>query len=155
MNIQANQEDTRKEVKVESMGEIIRRLRLERGLTMAELGVYSRTSEATVSLLEAGKRNASARTVQNLADALGVEPGELYPKDPAPTPRERVAHMEGHFDSEDEITASVSYSDTDIPGGSRLEKAKGTLLRAVLEDLRDGRTSVDHAEQTILQLTKI
>jgi transcriptional regulator with XRE-family HTH domain len=36
-----------------------------------------------VSLLESGKRRASARTLSRLADALGVEVGDLFPKEEA------------------------------------------------------------------------
>jgi transcriptional regulator with XRE-family HTH domain len=126
--------DMEEEKTVDTMGERVHRLRKERGLTMAELGVYSRTSESTISLLESGKRNASARTVESIADALGVQPGELYPKGIAPSRHNRDS--EGHT-------------------SPRLEDVKGGFLRAVLEDLRDGNIDVEHAEQTILRLVKI
>jgi transcriptional regulator with XRE-family HTH domain len=62
---------------------VLRHLREEKGWTQAELGVYAHLGASTVSLLESGKRKASARTLSRLADALGVEVGDLFPKEEA------------------------------------------------------------------------
>jgi transcriptional regulator with XRE-family HTH domain len=62
---------------------VIRQLREEKGWTQAELGVYAHLGASTVSLLESGKRKASARTLGRLAEALGVEVGDLFPKEEA------------------------------------------------------------------------
>ena len=68
---------------VKGIGPMIQRLREEKGWTQAELGVYAHLGASTVSLLESGKRKASARTLSRLAEALGVEVGDLFPKEEA------------------------------------------------------------------------
>jgi transcriptional regulator with XRE-family HTH domain len=68
---------------VEGIGPVIQRLREEKGWTQAELGVYARLGASTVSLLESGKRKASARTLSRLAVALDVKVGDLFPKEEA------------------------------------------------------------------------
>lgn len=68
---------------VEGIGPVIQRLREEKGWTQAELGVYARLGASTVSLLESGKRKASARTLSRLAVALDVKVGELFPREEA------------------------------------------------------------------------
>lgn len=66
---------------VGGVGPVVQRLREEKGWTQAELGVYAHLGASTVSLLESGKRKASARTLSRLAEALGVEVGDLFPKE--------------------------------------------------------------------------
>ena len=68
---------------VKGIGPMIQRLREEKGWTQAELGVYAHLGASTVSLLESGKRKASARTLSRLAEALGVKVGDLFPKEEA------------------------------------------------------------------------
>ena len=68
---------------VKGIGPMTQRLREEKGWTQAELGVYAHLGASTVSLLESGKRKASARTLSRLAEALGVEVGDLFPKEEA------------------------------------------------------------------------
>jgi transcriptional regulator with XRE-family HTH domain len=49
-------------------------------LSQTELAVIVGTTQATVSALERGDRQAQPRTVRRLADVLGVEPAELVKK---------------------------------------------------------------------------
>jgi transcriptional regulator with XRE-family HTH domain len=58
----------------------LRELRRERMLSQTELAVIVGTTQATVSALERGDRQAQPRTVRRLADVLGVEPAELVKK---------------------------------------------------------------------------
>jgi len=44
------------------------------------LAALSGSSIATISKLETGQRNASSRTLAGVADALGVEVADLFPK---------------------------------------------------------------------------
>ena len=62
----------------------IRQLRTERGLSQAKLAVMSDMDPATLNRLEQGKGNPNLRTLQRVADALGVEVAELLGKAPAP-----------------------------------------------------------------------
>jgi transcriptional regulator with XRE-family HTH domain len=61
----------------------VRRRREELGLTGAELAARSGLSPGAISQIENGKRTPSSTTVMKLAQGLGVEVGELYPKAPS------------------------------------------------------------------------
>jgi transcriptional regulator with XRE-family HTH domain len=69
-----------------SVGEEVKRLRQAKGWTQEQLAVYAGSSQPTVNLLEAGKRNPSAATLEKLARALEVEVVDLFPKPPTPQP---------------------------------------------------------------------
>lgn len=58
-------------------GERLRSLRIERALTLRDLGAASGVSHNTINKLELGRRPAHASTVRRLAEALSVEPWEL------------------------------------------------------------------------------
>jgi transcriptional regulator with XRE-family HTH domain len=55
----------------------LRALRQKRVLTLRELEERSGVAYNTIWHLENGKREAQPRTIRKLADALGVDPGEL------------------------------------------------------------------------------
>jgi transcriptional regulator with XRE-family HTH domain len=55
----------------------LRRLRLERFLSQAELARQSGLHTITISRLEVGRAKPSTRTVRALAETLGVALGEL------------------------------------------------------------------------------
>jgi len=55
----------------------LRRLRLARFLSQAELARQSGLHTLTISRLEAARARPSARTVRALASSLAVAPGEL------------------------------------------------------------------------------
>lgn len=59
----------------------LRRLRLERFLSQAELARQSGLHTITISRLEAGRAKPSTRTVRALAKSLAVTPGELATPD--------------------------------------------------------------------------
>jgi transcriptional regulator with XRE-family HTH domain len=63
-----------------SVGEEVKRLRQAKGWTQEQLAVYAGSSQPTVNLLEAGKRNPSAATLEKIARALEVEVVDLFPK---------------------------------------------------------------------------
>jgi transcriptional regulator with XRE-family HTH domain len=69
-----------------SVGEEVKRLRQAKGWTQEQLAVYAGSSQPTVNLLEAGKRNPSAATLDKLARALKVEVVDLFPKPQTPQP---------------------------------------------------------------------
>jgi transcriptional regulator with XRE-family HTH domain len=55
----------------------LRQIRLSRYLTQKELAAKSGLSRVAVARLEAGAESARFSTLRKLAEALGVEPGEL------------------------------------------------------------------------------
>lgn len=61
-----------------TIGEQIRELRKERGLTQKELGERSGIAEPTIRRYELGKLNPKFETVQKIAKALGVPTSCVY-----------------------------------------------------------------------------
>jgi transcriptional regulator with XRE-family HTH domain len=66
----------------------VRRLREEKGWGQKELAFHAHLAQSVISEIETGKRSPSARTLQKLAGALGVEVRELFPLGQAPLFRE-------------------------------------------------------------------
>ena len=62
------------------IGERVRHRREELGLTGAQLAARAGMAPSAVSQIETGRRSPSSTSVIKLADALGVEAGELFPK---------------------------------------------------------------------------
>ena len=58
-------------------GEVLRELRLKRGLSQEELAFESDLNRQFISLLELGQRSPSLQTVYKIADGLGISGSEL------------------------------------------------------------------------------
>jgi len=58
----------------------VRRIRKERGLSQAQLSELSGVDPASLSLIETGRRSPGIEVLQKLADALGVEVGDFFPR---------------------------------------------------------------------------
>jgi transcriptional regulator with XRE-family HTH domain len=71
---------------LEAIGHNIRRLRDEKGWNQTELGFRAGASASIISLIENGKRNPSTATLAKIAEALGVEVVDLFPKGPSSSP---------------------------------------------------------------------
>ena len=63
------------------VGENVRRLRLDRGVTQEELAVKSGFGQNYISDLERGRRNPTVVTLWEIAEALGVTPVDLLEPD--------------------------------------------------------------------------
>lgn len=61
----------------EKVGKLISR----KYLSWAELARQANISSATIFAIKAGRRNASYKTLRNIANALGVEPSDIVSKD--------------------------------------------------------------------------
>jgi len=72
-----NQESHEAKTIEESLGEILRQLRKERGLSQEELALESGYHRTYISLLERGQKNPLLRTIFELAKALEVAPSEI------------------------------------------------------------------------------
>ncbi len=59
------------------LGQILRQLRKERGLSQEKLALESGYHRTYISLLERGQKNPSLRTIFELAKALEVAPSEI------------------------------------------------------------------------------
>jgi transcriptional regulator with XRE-family HTH domain len=62
-------------------GEVLRRLRRDRALSLRELGELSGVAFDAINKLELGKRASQPRTIRKLAQALDVKPRELMKGD--------------------------------------------------------------------------
>ena len=58
-------------------GQVVRRLRLERGLSQEKLGQLAQLDRTYISQTELGLRNVTIGTVRKLAKALEVKMSEL------------------------------------------------------------------------------
>ena len=59
------------------LGDELRRVRLERGLTQEELAFKAKISRNYVSLLELNEKSPTVETLQRVCAAMGVSAGEL------------------------------------------------------------------------------
>src|SRR5918993_2157608 len=64
--------------------ERIRELRKERGLSQVKLAVMADMDPATLNRLERGTGNPNLKTLERVAEALGVEVADFFPKDLSP-----------------------------------------------------------------------
>jgi transcriptional regulator with XRE-family HTH domain len=67
-------------INAEVQMERIRQLRKERGLSQARLAVMADMDPATLNRLERGTGNPNLKTLERVADALGVEVADFFPK---------------------------------------------------------------------------
>jgi len=67
-----------------ALGENVRRLRLERGLSVVDLAARSGIARATLTQLESGRGNPTIETIAALAAVLGAHADRLLRHEPAP-----------------------------------------------------------------------
>jgi transcriptional regulator with XRE-family HTH domain len=142
---------------LEAIGHNIRRLRDEKGWNQTELGFRAGASPSIISLIENGKRNPSTATLAKIADALGVEVVDLFPKK-VQLPLWRT---EGESEQQREpenlwqaLIKNVGLVDTETPDPvSRAERdtlenalkelvTENSVLRATVAELREELTKV-------------
>ena len=70
------------------VGQEVKRIREGKGWIQAKLAVEAGMAPSAVNQIENGKRAPSARSLDKLATALGVEVADLFPKALAPLPLE-------------------------------------------------------------------
>jgi transcriptional regulator with XRE-family HTH domain len=68
------------------IGSEIRRAREARGWSQAKLAAGADMGVSGISQIETGARNPSVVTLSKIADALGIEVVDLFPKPPTPQP---------------------------------------------------------------------
>jgi transcriptional regulator with XRE-family HTH domain len=96
------------------IGKEVRRRREELGLTGAQLAARAGMAPSAVSQIETGKRSPSSASVIKLAQALGVEAGELFPLEQPRLP-ELAPPGEAYFvpleegEEEDTVTLEIHY----------------------------------------------
>lgn len=94
------------------MGERIKMLREQRGMTLEELGNKVGVGKSTVRKWETGAiANMRRDKIQKLADALGVSPGYLMGWDDAVPTSE---HQTGYYNPETATAAQEMLDDPDL-----------------------------------------
>jgi transcriptional regulator with XRE-family HTH domain len=63
------------------IGQNIKKIRAFKEMTASELADSANMNESTLSKIETGKASPNTRTLQKIADALGVEISLLYARD--------------------------------------------------------------------------
>jgi transcriptional regulator with XRE-family HTH domain len=58
-------------------GQILRKLRIEKGISQEDLGFKSGYHRTYISLLERGQKNPSLQTIFRLSKALEISPSEI------------------------------------------------------------------------------
>ena len=74
-------------IAAETVGANVRRLRLARGFSLAELGRRAGLAKGTLTQLEAGRANPTIDTLHTLTRALGATLGDLVTDPPDEAPR--------------------------------------------------------------------
>jgi transcriptional regulator with XRE-family HTH domain len=67
----------RKRTPTEAFGEVLKELRLKKGLTQEGLALDAETERSHISALERAEKGPSLGTILRLAQALGIPAGEL------------------------------------------------------------------------------
>jgi len=93
------------------IGEEIRRRRKERELTIEQLAARAGMAPSAISQIETGRRSPHSASVIKLAEALGCEVGDLYPKAPQQLSWEEELSLRG-FPAE-QIAAAVAENEHD------------------------------------------
>ena len=87
----------RKYTTMETLGERIRRLREDRGLTQQRLADLADLAQSAIARIEAGNREPLITSIQRIARALGVSVNDIVvdtlPNDPEPEDKEPQLHV--------------------------------------------------------------
>ncbi len=98
----------------------LERIRSERSLTVEELAKVSDVPRGTIIGLEEGTRKARQVTIDRLARALGVEPGELTNEEGVTILEEREGNRVRVVKQYDDYTLDISYDTTRLGDAYRL-----------------------------------
>ncbi|HEV2092571.1 MAG TPA: helix-turn-helix transcriptional regulator [Rubrobacter sp.] len=107
----------------------IRQLRKERELSQVKLAVMADMDPATLNRLEQGKGNPNLKTIERVADALGVEVADLLPKTQSPlfpsdpTPRRLAAALPGDWQKPFDLTGAAAAVPDDAIAQAQEEAA--------------------------------
>lgn len=66
------------ETVIKLLGERIRKLRQERGMSQEELAYLSHTNQGHIARIESGKNNTTLDVVVSIAEGLGISVSELF-----------------------------------------------------------------------------
>jgi transcriptional regulator with XRE-family HTH domain len=137
--------------------ERIRQLRTERGFSQAKLAVMADMDPATLNRLERGTGNPNLKTLERVANALGVEVADFFPKAPrrsSPEPslfnglegeRQHAILARGVADAADKWDATVGNPDANVQQISGVVDAAIDLGMALAKQL--GSPKVEYSSE--------
>ncbi len=89
------------------LGQRIRELRKSKGLTQERLAELVGIGPANISYIETGKFAPSIENFEKIAQALGVQPVELYMFEPLKSPKEIKAELFEAFENNEDLLRLV------------------------------------------------
>lgn len=127
-----------------SVGENIRRMRKQRGLTIKQLGDLVGVSESYIRAYESGRRNPKPGSLQTIADALGVNVEVLKDSDvDGITAMHRLSQMFRNFGGE-----LMEVEDKDGSGRIAITFNSLTLMRSWYNRYVDYEKEIEKADTT-------
>ena len=63
---------------IDPMGEKLKELRMEKGLSQQELADKAKVTQGTISMYESGQRTRNEKTLKPILNALGVDYAEFF-----------------------------------------------------------------------------
>lgn len=103
-----------------SIGEDIKRMRIEKNMTQQELGQKLGVSQQMIGQWETGKANPKKETIEKIAKALDVDPYSLYSFDMASEELEKIINQRISQEKENEDKLLDNYRKLNDTGKSRL-----------------------------------
>jgi transcriptional regulator with XRE-family HTH domain len=121
----------------ETIGERIRSVREEHGVNQSELARRSGVARNTINRIEHGHRIPSSETLEKLAMALDVEPGEFFPKARSLQGFDIEALLLEIFTEEPDLTRREALEIAFERATERFKNMSTSTLRAYVERLRE------------------
>jgi transcriptional regulator with XRE-family HTH domain len=123
--------------------EALRHIRTMRGMNQVDLAKASGVAQNTISEIELGKREARPGTLKKLADALGVEIADFFPKGHSPLSAKRALTL---ADS-DAFRREAREASTEELQQTALELARFTKPQTREELVRDKDNKEIHLKE--------
>lgn len=122
--------------------QIIRKFRLEKGLSLAELGRRIGVSRSAVSMWETGRQNISRDNFAKLAKALDVDEAKLFGMiygDPVVSAKEKAANLDESLEIARRLLVGSAYETYQIFSKQGLKR----LIKRLTDDLNDVSARLD------------
>ena len=139
-----------------ALGENVRRLRLERGLSVVALAARSGVARATLTQLESGRGNPTIETIAALGSVLGAEADRLLRHDPAPQALvvragegSRTSEIATLIDRHRHDGGRTEVFDFTLPAGGRERSTSHGPGSAEIVLVRSGRLRAGPLEATV------
>jgi len=119
-----------------TLGDHIKKRRLELGLHQAQVGEILGVTECTITNWEKNRTNPTLRTLPNIIEFLGYDPSA---SDQNTIGGRLLQYRKGRGITQKELAKQIGIDPTTL---SRLERNRGECLQSVLEMVR---TFLEHA----------